>query len=200
MKNVFTKMSRRERLYLIVGGAVLLVGFVLYPAAKKAIEFRDNQTEMLQDETALLSGLIDLDFDGSTIEEEYEVLSKGIGQANDLLFPPIENRILTQTAVMKLLNQLGPDLELETTSGRSSVSDAMNQMNFEVKGEGRYPELLKFLYRLETYQPLIIISDLSLTPKKTRRRFSRNRSTQQATEAELQLSMSLQIICKDGDK
>lgn len=197
MKNPLLKISRRERLYLIIGGAVLLFGLVVYPATKKATAFREEQQEMLEDELALLEDLYALELDSFAIEDEHEILTDALSHADNLLFPPIENRILTQTAMIKLLNQLGPDLELETTSGRSSVGDTANQMNLQVKGEGRYPEVLKFMYRLETYRPLMLVENFSIAEKKTRRRFGR-RSQEASSEPRLEMRLSLQIICQDG--
>jgi hypothetical protein len=162
MKNFLLKISRRERIYLMAGGAVLLFGMVVYPATKKAAAYRAGQLEMLEDEMALLQDLYALEFDSYDIEEEHETLLAALRTADDLLFPPIENRILTQTAMIKLFNELGPDLELETTAGRSSVGDAANQMNLQLRGEGRYPEILKFLHRVETYRPLILVNSFSV--------------------------------------
>ncbi|QBG48575.1 hypothetical protein EGM51_14620 [Verrucomicrobia bacterium S94] len=196
MKNPLAKLSRRERLYVLAGSGVLLFGLVLYPAGKKAAAFREEQFEMLQDEAALLEELYLLELDAWAIEEEHEQLKSALSEADDLLFPPIENRILTQTAMIKLLNELGPDLELETTAGRSSVGAAANQLNLELKGEGRYPEILKFIHRLETYRPLILVQDFSLSERRTRRR-RRGPSTDTA-EPRLSLRMSIQIICQAG--
>lgn len=196
MQNPLARISRRERLYLMIGAAVLLFGLVVYPAAKNAAAFREEQHEMLADEMALLEELYALEFDAFAIEEEHETLLAALRKANDLLFPPIENRILTQTAMIKLLNELGPDLELETTSGRSSVGDAANQMNLQLRGEGRYPEVLKFLHRLEAYRPLMLVESFSVTEKRTRRR--RGRSSSEVSEPRLDLRMSIQIICQDG--
>jgi hypothetical protein len=206
MKNIFSKMSRRERLYLLAGLAVVVFGVGVYPAFKKATAYREEQQEMLENDYALLDGLYGLFCDTPVIEEEYETLRAALRQSNDLLFPPIENPILTQTAMIKLLNQLGPDLELQTTSGRSSVGDAANQMNLSVKGRGRYPEILKFMHRLETYRPLILVESFSIA--ESRSRSSRGRrgpprpstTTTQAAEPTLALSMSIQILCQDGDK
>ncbi len=199
MNNPFAKLARRERLYLMAGAVVLFGGLVVYPGTKAATAYREEQRELLEDDLALLEDLYALELDAFAIEDEYDALSSALKKADDLLFPPIENRILTQTAMIKLLNELGPDLELETTAGRSAVGAASNQLTLQVKGEGRYPELLKFLHRLETYRPLILVQDLSMSERRTRRR-RRNQSTE-TSEPQLSLSMNLQIICRDrGEK
>jgi hypothetical protein len=198
-------MSRRERLYLISGVAVLLFGVVVYPATKKAAVYRETQREMLEDEMALLEDLYGLYYDAPAIEEENELLLHTLRKADDLLFPPIANPILTQTAMIKLMNELGPDLELETTSGRSSVGDAANQMNLTVRGEGRYPEILKFMHRLESYRPLILVESFSMSERRGgggrggRGGRSRLRSTvAESGEPRLALNLSIQIICQEG--
>ncbi|MDF7807170.1 GspMb/PilO family protein [Pontiellaceae bacterium B12219] len=196
MKNPLAKMSRRERLYVMAGGAVLFFGLVVYPVTKKVAAFRAEQFELLQDELQLLENLYTFELDAWTIEEEHEKMVAALRKADDLFFPPIENRILTQTAMTKLLNELGPDLSLETTAGRSSIGDAANQMNLQIKGEGRYPEILKFIYRLETYRPLILVDSISLAERRTRRR--RRDTSTDASEPQLTLNMSIKIICQAG--
>ena len=200
MKNILSRMSRRERLYLIAGTVVLFIGLVVYPATKKAAVHRETQREVLEDEMALLEDLYALFYDASAIEEEHEILRAALRKANDLLFPPIENPILTQTAMIKLFNELGPDLDLETTAGRSSVGDASNQMNLAVKGEGRYPEILKFMHRLETYRPLILVEGFSIRERQSRGPRGRfgSRGATQGTEPNLAVTMSVQIICQEG--
>lgn len=202
MKKMFLKLSRRERITLLIGLVVLLFGVVVYPAAKKASAYREEQVEAFESDKALLEGLFELYNEEPTIEEENELLRDALSEADDLLFPPIQNPILTQTAMIKLLNELGPDLELEVTSGRSSVGDAANQMNLAVRGTGRYPELLKFLYRLETYRPLILVEEFSLAErgnKRGKRGGRRKRlAALQSGEPNLTLKLSLQIICQTG--
>jgi len=203
MEKIFAKMSRRERLYLMAGLAVIVFGVVVYPASRKATAYREEQQEMLENDHALLDGLYGLFCDAPVVEEEYETLRAALRRSNDLLFPPIENPILTQTAMIKLMNQLGPDLELETTSGRSSVSDAANQMNLSVRGQGRYPEILKFMHRIETYRPLILVESFSIGERRSsrgRRGPPRPSTATQAAEPTLSLNMSIQILCQDGDK
>lgn len=201
MRNLFQKMSRRERLYLMVGVVVLLFGVVVYPALKKSAAHKEEQMEVLADEMALLEDYYGLFYDAPLIEEEYETLSAALKKSDDLLFPPIENPILTQTAMIKLFNELGPDLDLETKAGRSSVGDSANQMNLTVKGSGRYPEILKFMHRLETYRPLILIESFSVAEQRSRRgrgqRGSRN-TAGAGTEPNLTLALSIQIMCQDG--
>ena len=200
MKNFFFRMSRRERLYLIAGATVLFIGMVIYPATRKAGAYRKAQQEIFEDEMALLEDLYALFYDASAIEEEHEILRTALRDANDLLFPPIENPILTQTAMIKLFNELGPDLNLETTAGRSSVNDAANQMNLAVRGEGRYPEIFNFLHRLETYRPLVLVESFSIRerPSRGRGRFGSRFDEARGAEPTLSLTLSIQIICQEG--
>ena len=94
MKKLMLKMSRRERLYLIAGGAILLFGVVVYPATKKAKAYRVEQTEMLEDEVALLEDFTGMLNDAEAIQRENEQLRDALRGADDLLFPPIENPII----------------------------------------------------------------------------------------------------------
>lgn len=169
MKKMMLKMSRRERLYLIAGSAVLLIGGIVYPATKAASSYRLEQLELLEDEVALLEDFNGMLNDASTIQRENERLRDALRTVDALLFPPIENPIITQTMLIKLLNELGPDLDLDVSAGRSSVGDGANQMNLTIKGRGRYPEILKFLYRVETHRPLILVNEMILTSPKTKK-------------------------------
>ena len=205
MKKRMLKMSRRERLYLIAGGAILLFGVVVYPATKAAKAYRVEQTEMLEDEVALLEDFTGMLNDAGAIQRENEQLRDALRGADDLLFPPIENPIMTQTMMIKLLNELGPDLDLDVSAGRSSVGDGANQMNLTVKGRGRYPEILKFLYRVETYRPLILVDDMQLVapkPKKLRansKAAAKTKTTAKAKDPGMFFKMSIQINSRDRE-
>jgi hypothetical protein len=194
---MFLRMSRRERLYLVIGATVLFLGLVVYPATKKAAAYREEQREMLEDEMLMLNSLYGLYYDEGAITDEHQALRTALRTADDLLFPPIENQILTQTAMIKLFNELGPDLNLQTTAGRSAVGDASNQMNLSIRGEGRYAEILKFINRIETYRPLILIENFSITERRSRGRRGRS-STTDDTEPNLRVELAIQIICQEG--
>ncbi|MCF7817708.1 MAG: hypothetical protein K9M54_07485 [Kiritimatiellales bacterium] len=207
MKKMMLKMSARERLYLIAGGAVLLLGVVVYPATKAAAAYRQEQLEMLSDESSLLSDFTGLLDDADAIQLENEQLRTALHSADDLLFPPIENPIMTQTMMIKLLNELGPDLDLEVSPGRSSVGDSANQMNLAIKGQGRYPEILKFLYRLETHRPLILVDGMTIAAPKPRKvdtkRLDKNTGkpkkpvADKAKDPGMFFRLTIQINCRD---
>lgn len=207
MKKTMLKMSQRERLYLIAGGAVLLFGVVVYPATKAASAYREEQLEALEDESILLADFNELLENADAIQRENEQLRTALHGADDLLFPPIENPIMTQTMMIKLLNELGPDLDLDVSPGRSSVGDSANQMNLAVKGIGRYPEILKFLYRLETHRPLILVDGMSIAAPKPRKTDARrpDKSTgkpkkptvEKSKDPGMVFKLSIQINCRD---
>jgi hypothetical protein len=207
MKKLMLKMSRRERLYVIAGGAILLFGVVVYPAAKTAKAFRVEQVENLENEVALLEDLRSMLENEAAIELENEQLREALRDADELLFPPIENPIMTQTMMIKLLNELGPDLDLDISAGRSSVGDGANQMNLTVKGRGRYPELLNFLYRVETYRPLILVNEVNLMAPKPKRTKpakkgsagSKKAMTQKTKDPGMAFKLTIQINSRDRE-
>jgi hypothetical protein len=207
MKKLMLKMSRRERLYVIAGGAILLFGVVVYPAAKAAKAFRVEQTELLENEVLLLENYNDLLNNESAIELENEQLRDALRGADELLFPPIENPIMTQTLMIKLLNELGPDLDLDISAGRSSVGDGANQMNLTVKGRGRYPELLNFLYRVETYRPLVLVNEMTMMAPKPKKAKPAKKGSAGSKKATLQktkdpgmvFKMTIQINSRDRE-
>ena len=87
MKKLTFKISRREKIYLIAGGAALFIGVVVFPAFKGASAYRQEHLEGLQDEIALLEDLNALVADANSIQEENELLRDALKDADDLLFP-----------------------------------------------------------------------------------------------------------------
>ena len=207
MKKLMLKMSRRERLYLMAGGAILLFGVVVYPATKKAKSYRLEQTDLLENEVALLEDYTGTLNDADAIQHENELLRDALRGADNLLFPPIENPIMTQTMMIRLLNELGPDLNLNVSAGRSSIGDGANQMNLTVKGQGRYPEILKFLYRVETYRPLILINEMQLVALKSKKSSNKAQSggkpkkptAEKTKDPGMYFKMTIQINSRDWE-
>ncbi|VGO16984.1 hypothetical protein PDESU_05578 [Pontiella desulfatans] len=204
MKKPTFRISRREKIYLIAGGIALLVGGGVYPALKAASAFREEQVEALHDEIALLEDLNGLLVDARAIQQENEMLRDALKGADELLFPPVENQIMMQTKMIKLLNDMGPDLDLEVTAGRSSIDDSATQINLSVRGRGRYPEILKFLHRMETYRPLILVDSMSLMAPKPKKPKDSSGKTKKAPEKtkdpSMQFRLSIQIHTRAGEE
>jgi hypothetical protein len=207
MKKLKFKVSRREKAYLLAGAAALFVGVVLYPGLKAASAFRQEQLDALHDEIALLEDLNGLVADAHAIQQENEMLREALKGADDLLFPAMGNPIMMQSQMIKLLNELGPDLDLEVSAGRSSVGDASTQMNLSVRGRGRYPEILNFLYRMETYRPLILVDSMSLVAAKSSKKSSEKKqpgkqqkkpSTEKTKDPNMSFKMNVQIYTRSN--
>ena len=215
MKKMILRMSRRERIYLIAGTAVLLFGVVVYPATKKAAAFRQEQIDVLEDEIALREDFRGFIADEFAIELENELLRDTLGETDGLLFPPIDNPIMLQSRMIQLFNEMGPDLELEVSAGRSSISDAATQVNLSIRGRGRYPTILKFLHKLEMYRPVIIVDTLTMAgsskgrgrpgsrdPRDRRGPFGQPQpqkpTTEPTTEPTLQLRLLVHINCEEA--
>ena len=198
-------ISQREKMYLIVGGAVLFIGVVLFPAFKAAGTYRADQLEQLNGEIELLESLNGLIADAGAIQAENELLREALKGADELLFPPIDNRIMMQSRMIKLLNEMGPDLDLEVAAGRSGIADASTQMNLTVKGKGRYPEILKFLYRMETYRPLILVDSVGLSspkPKKPKTDSKKKKSAtvEKSKDPTMSFRMTVRIYSRSGEE
>jgi hypothetical protein len=205
MKKPKFKISRREKIYLLAGAAVLVAGGVVFPALKAASAFRQDQLDALHDEIALLEDLNGLVADAHAIQQENEMLREALKGADDLLFPAMGNPIMMQSQLIKLLNELGPDLDLEVSAGRSSVGDASTQMNLSVRGRGRYPEILNFLYRMETHRPLILVDSMSMVApkfskkspeKKPSSKQQKKPSTEKTKDPNMSFKMSVQIYTR----
>lgn len=193
MKKPTFKISQREKVYLVAGALVLFVGVVLFPAFKAAQTYRAEQVEQLEGELDLLESLNGLIADARVIQSENEMLREALKGADELLFPPIDNRIMMQSKLIKLLNEMGPDLELEVSPGRSGIGDASTQMNLSVKGKGRYPEILKFLHRVETHRPLILVDSMLLNAPKPKKPKTSDKSKKGSTEKTKDPTMGFRI-------
>jgi len=206
MKIPTFKISRREKIYLIAGGVALLIGAVVFPAGKAASTYRSDQMEALQDEIALLDDLNGLVADAPTIQRENELLRDALRGADELLFPSVENQIMMQTQMIKLLNELGPDMELEVSAGRSSVGDSATQINLSVRGKGRYPEILKFLHRIETHRPLIVVDSMSLAAPRPKKAGGKNTqknkkpTVEKTKDPAMAFRMGIQIYTRAGEE
>jgi hypothetical protein len=196
-----------ERLALIACGAVLLLGVVVYPATKKANAYRSEQIDILDEEIAYLEDLQDLLNDSGQIKQENATLRSALKGTDGLLFPPMESKVMFQTRMVQLLNEMGPDLELEVDSGRSSVRDPSTKMNLVLKGRGRYPEILNFMNKLEMHRPVIIVDyfmilsgkpkkDLPKGKKLTKEQIAKAKSQ----EPSMSLRMALHINCLPNEE
>ena len=204
MKKMMLKFSRRERLYLIAGSAILLFGLVVYPATKAAKAYRGEQSEMLEDEVALLEDLKGMLNNEDSVEGEYEQLRSVLRGAGDWLFAGHENPIMTQNMIIKRLNELGPDLGIDVSPARTSTGDASGQMNLTVRGRGRYPEVLNFLYRIETHRPLIIVNDMDVIapkpkPKKKSSSSSKSAPMEKTKDPTLHFRLLIEINCRSAE-
>ena len=204
MKKPTFKISQREKSYLVVGGIVLFIGVVLFPAYKAAAAYREEQVEQLQAEIELLESLNGLVADARAIQTENEMLRDALKGADELLFPPVENRIMTQTKMIKLLNEMGPDLDLEVSAGRSGIGDSTTQMNLSVRGKGRYPEILKFLERVESYRPLVLVDSMSINapkPKKPKPGSNKSKKAVEKTkDPNMSFRLTVQIHTRPGEE
>jgi hypothetical protein len=204
MSNLFLKMSRRERLYVIACAVVLGIGVVVYPAHKATAAHRKGQMEQLREAQSLLSDYTHLLRSEEAVSEENEALIDALGNTDGLLFDPVGNEVMTEAMMVKLLNQFGPDLGLDISSSRSSLRDVPGQFNFNVKGGGRYPEILNFLYQLEAYRPLIVIDTLNMGAQKQKKkrtppRKRQQKTTPEATEPKMKLALTIHINCRDAE-
>jgi len=207
MKKIIHKLSRRERLALIVCAIVLFFGVVVYPVTKKAAAFRCEQIEMLEEEIALLKDYQELLNDSERIKSENIALRKTLKETDGLLFPPVESRVMFQTRMVQLFNQLGPDLELEIDPGRSSVQDASTRINLVLRGRGRYPEILNFIRRVETYRPIINIDYLMILSGKPKKDLPQGKKPTKeeiekakSMEPDMSLRMAVHVNCLPNEK
>lgn len=197
--------SRRERAVILAGAVVLVVGLVIVPLAKRSAEIRAGQMEELEQVRDLLGDYQSVIKSKDLIEDENEYLSGLIGSSDQFLFERTGNNVMMEAMMTKLLNQFGPDLKLDVSEGRGSLRSNDNQIHFDVKGTGRYPDILNLIHQIERHRPIIVIDAFSAsaaTQRSSRRGFGMfrqqpNASSQQSetTEPTLRLKMEIHINC-----
>jgi hypothetical protein len=170
MNNLLARLSRRERLYILIAIAALLAGGIIYPAIKASSAYREEKIEELEAARSLRDGYETMLRTVDQIREENDALKEALTQVDGLLFDKTGNDVMMEASMIKLLNQMAPDLSLEISQMRTSLRDVPGQMNFSVKGNGRYPEILNFFYQLETHRPLMVIDEFNIAVQNGRRR------------------------------
>jgi len=203
MNKWFMGRSRRERLTLLVGAAILIFGVVIYPLAKTSAVTRSGQMAELEQVRALLSDYKSVIDSQEATEAEHEQLAGLMSATDGFLFERTGNNVMMEAMMTKLLNQFGPDLKLDVSESRASVRDDSSQIRFNVKGEGRYPDILNFIHQMEIYRPFIVIDGVSVNvaAQRSSRRGRGSRgpaaATQQAetTEPNIKLQLDIHINC-----
>lgn len=196
--------SRRERLVLLAGIAILIFGVVVYPLAKHSAAVRAEQMEELDQVRALLSDYQSVIESQAAIEAEHEHLAGLMSATDGFLFERTGNNVMMEAMMTKLLNQFGPDLKLDLSEARASVQDGADRIRFGVKGEGRYPDILNFIHQMELYRPFIVIDGVSVSASSQRggqrgpgffRRQVAAAQSDETTEPNLRLRMDIHINC-----
>jgi hypothetical protein len=208
MKNFLTRLSRRERLYVIAAAAALFSAVVLYPAFRASSAYRQEKIEELEAARALRATYQTMLRTAEQIRTENSDLKEALSRADGLLFDRIGNDVMMEAAVIKMLNQLAPDLSLDISIARPSLRATPGQLNFSVRGTGRYPEILNFFYLLETHRPLIVVDHFSMAVQNSKRAVAQKakvppqaaalRKTPEAepSEPRIKLQMDIHINCR----
>ena len=163
MNNFLTRLSRRERLYVLVAAATLIAGGIFYPVFRVSEKYRQGKLEELEAARSLRAGYEKMILSADQIRSENSELKKVLSQADGLLFDRVGNDVMMEASITKMLNQIAPDLNLDVSMARSSLRGVPGQMNFTVSGTGRYPEILNFFYQIETHRPLMIVDQFSIS-------------------------------------
>lgn len=186
MNNFFTKLSRRERLYVLIAAVVLFVAGVLYPAFRASENYRQGKLKALEEARSLCASYQSMILSAGQIRTENGDLKDALSQADGLLFDRVGNDVMMEVSIIKLLNQMAPDLSLDISMTKPSLHAVPGQLNFSVRGTGRYPEILNFFYTLETYRPLIVVDHFNMAVHNGRRRFGQNSQLSPQRAAALQ--------------
>jgi hypothetical protein len=213
MKTFLTRLSRRERLYLLVAAAALFAGGVLYPVSRAAGAHRRETLEALEAARALNAGYLHMLRTAEQIRSENEELKESLDRTDGLLFDRVGNDVMMEAWVVRLLNQMAPDMGLEISRARTSLRDPPGVMKFTLRGSGRYPEILNFFYQLETHRPLIVINQFNIAIQGARRpsgqrggqggsQQQRSRAPQETelTEPRMRLQMEIQLHCRTAEE
>ena len=217
MNNFLTKLSRRERLYVLFASVVLFAGGILYPLFRVSESYRQEKLEELQTARNLRETYQTMLQTADQIRTENSALKDVLGKSDGLLFERVGNDVMMEASIVKMFNQMAPDLSLDVSQARSTRRGVPGQMNFTVRGSGRYPEILNFFYLIETHRPLIVVDRFSMgtqsgkhqpgqgggssSDKKKKKPSSsssgkRTTSETEATEPRMKLSVDIHINCR----
>lgn len=209
MSNFLTKLSRRERLYVLLAAVVLFAGGVFYPVFRAAEKYREGKLEELEAARSLRASYQAMILSSEQIRSENTELKNVLSQADGLMFDRAGNDVMMEASITKILNQMAPDLNLTVAMARSSLRGVPGQMNFTVRGTGRYPEILNFFYQIETHRPLMIVDQFNLAVQGDRRSpdqgevrspaAKKKKTSQRAddlTEPRMRLQMKIHINCR----
>lgn len=213
MNNFLTRLSRRERIYVLLAAAALFAGGIVYPVLRKAETYRQEKLEELEAARALRTSLQTMIRNAEQIRTENGELKEALSRTDGLLFERIGNDVMMEASIVKLLNQMAPDLGLEISIARSSLRKLSGQMSFSVRGTGRYPEILNFFYQLETHRPLIVTDKFTIAVQNKRRPGQKPQTPQAAqraqkatvaatapSEPKMRLQMDIHINCRTAEK
>jgi hypothetical protein len=214
MNNFLTRLSRRERIYVLIAAAALFAGGIVYPVLRKAETYRQEKLEELEAARAIRMTLQTMIRNADQIRTENGELKEALSRTDGLLFERIGNDVMMEASIVKLLNQMAPDLGLEISIARSSLRSLPGQMSFSVRGTGRYPEILNFFYQLETHRPLMVIDKFNMAVQNIRRQPGQRPQTPQASqriqktssavtapsEPRMRLQMDIHINCRTAGK
>jgi hypothetical protein len=168
MNNFLTKLSRRERLVVLIAAVVLFFGGVLYPLFRTSETYRQGKLEELEAARSLRASYQNMIVNAEQIRTENSELKDALSQADGLLFDRSGNDVMMEASIIKLLNGMAPDLGLDISMSKPSLRAVPGQLSFSVRGNGRYPEILNFFYKLETHRPLIVVDNFGMSVQNKR--------------------------------
>ena len=162
MNSPLARLSRRERIGLLLAAVVLFAGGVLYPAGRAIHTTRRDKLEELNSARELNDSYREMLRSADRIEAENEELHAALEKTDGLLFDPVGNEVMMDAWVVKLLDQMAPDLGLNVNRSRTSLHSQPGLLTYKLKGNGRYPQILNFIYQLESHRPLIVVQSVHL--------------------------------------
>ncbi|MFA7370032.1 MAG: hypothetical protein WC334_10340, partial [Kiritimatiellales bacterium] len=86
MNNFLTKLSRRERLYVLLAAAALFAGVVLYPACRVSSAYRQEKLEELDAARSLRATYQTMIRGAEQIRAENSELKDTLSQTEGMLF------------------------------------------------------------------------------------------------------------------
>lgn len=162
MNNPLTKLSRRERIGVLFAVAVLFAGGVLYPAGRAIKNTRRVKMEELNSARELNDSYREMLRSADRLQAENGELRAALNKTDGMLFDPVGNEVMMDAWVVKQLDQMAPDLGLNVNRSRASLHSQPGLLTYKLRGGGRYPQILNFIYQLETYRPLIVIQSMHI--------------------------------------
>jgi hypothetical protein len=181
------KVTRRERLFLVVCAVVILATLGYYLGVRQIQAVHARLDAALEERRQTLESYARLLARAERIEAEHAQLAAAL-KASDALFMRPQAHGVAESKLISQLAQLEPALNLSSSgASRGLRGRGSDRVSVRLNGVGTLDQIATFLHRVETFRPALIVDNLSLSVRGGRRA----RKPGQPVERDAQIAISV---------